>query len=55
MGQFETKIFFWTTFNPKAARGFFYSLRKWAHIALLPSTKVFSQLATKLLDMTPVF
>ena len=36
IGQFETKVLFWTTFNPKAARGFLYSLRKWAHIALLP-------------------
>ena len=51
----ETKIIILTTFNPKAAKGFLYSLRKWAHIALLPSTKVFSQLATKLLDMAPVF
>ena len=55
IGQLETKILFWTTVNPKAARGFLYSLRKWAHIALLPSTKVFSQLATKLLDMASVF
>ena len=55
IGQLETKILFWTTVNPKAGRGFLYSLRKWAHIALLPSTKVFSQLATKLLDMAHVF
>ena len=45
----------WTTVNPKEAKGFLYSLRKWAHIALLPSTKVFLQQATKLLDMAPVF
>ena len=55
VGQLETKILIWTTVNPKAAKGFCYSLSKWAHIALLPSIKVFSQLATKLLDMAPVF
>ena len=55
IGQLETRILIWTTVNPKAAKGFLYSLSKWAHIALLPSTKVFSQLATKLLDMAPVF
>ena len=55
IGQLETKILIWTRANPKAAKAFLYFLRKWAHIALLPSTKVFSQLATKLLDMTPVF
>ena len=54
IGQWETKILIWTTVNPKAAKGFLYSLRKWAHIALLDS-KVFSQLATKLLGMAPVF
>ena len=53
IGQLETKILFWTTVNPKAAKGFLHSLRKWAHIALLP--RFFSQLATKLLDMAPIF
>ena len=55
IGQLETKILIWRTVNPKAAEGFLHSLRRWAHIAPLSSTKVFSQLATKLLGMVPVF
>ena len=46
IGQLETKLLVWTTVLPKVAKGFIH-----LHIALLPST----QLATKLLDMAPVF
>ena len=55
ISQLETKILIWTTVNPKATKGFLYSLRKWEHISLLPSTKVFLQLETILLDIAPVF
>ena len=52
IGQLETKTLIWKTVNPKAAKEFLYSLHQWAHIAPLPSTKVFQQLATKLLYIT---